>query len=147
MGVRALSGRLVIVSNRVAIPEENKPAGGGLAVGVLAALKDHGGIWFGWSGEVTEREGGGPDVTTIGNTDYATIQINEADYEQYYNGYSNRVLWPVCHYLLDFIRYDQADFDGYRRVNAMFARKLMSLLEPDDIIWVHDYHLIPLASE
>ncbi len=140
-------GRLVIVSNRVAIPEENKPAGGGLAVGVLAALRDHGGIWFGWSGEVTDRESGGPDITTIGNTDYATIQINRSDYEQYYNGYSNRVLWPVCHYLLDFIRYDQADFEGYRRVNAMFARKLMSLLQPDDIIWVHDYHLIPLASE
>ena len=139
--------RLVIVSNRVAIPREDKPAGGGLAVGVLAALREHGGVWFGWSGKLTERESEGPDITRIDNIDYATIKLNESDYEQYYNGYSNRVLWPVCHYMLDFIRYDAADFDGYRRVNQMFARKLTSLLEPDDIIWVHDYHLIPLASE
>jgi len=140
-------GRLIIVSNRVAIPDRDKPAAGGLAVGVLAALKEHGGIWFGWNGELSDREGGGPDVTTHGNIDYATISLNETDYEQYYNGYSNRVLWPVCHYLLDFIQFSATDFDGYRRVNALFARKLASLLEPDDIIWVHDYHLIPLASE
>ena len=71
----------------------------------------------------------------------------QQDFERYYNGYSNRVLWPVCHYLLEFLQYDAADFDGYRRVNALFARRLVSLLTPDDIIWVHDYHLIPLAAE
>ncbi len=141
------SGRLVIVSNRVAIPRKNSPAAGGLAVGVLGALREHGGVWFGWSGELTDREGGGPDIKTRGNIDYATIPLNSNDFEKYYNGYSNRVLWPVCHYLLDFIQYDAADFEGYKRVNAMFARKLASLLKPDDIIWVHDYHLIPLASE
>jgi trehalose 6-phosphate synthase len=57
------------------------------------------------------------------------------------------VLWPVCHYLLDFVQYDAADFDGYRRVNSVFAHRLMTILKPDDIIWVHDYHLIPLASQ
>ena len=141
------AGRLVIVSNRVAVPKRNSPASGGLAVGVLAALREHGGVWFGWNGELTSGSSGDPQIETRGNIDYATISLNETDYEQYYNGYSNRVLWPVCHYLLDFIHYDAADFDGYKRVNALFARKLASILQPDDVVWVHDYHLIPLAAE
>ena len=137
--------RLVIVSNRVAMPK--KSASGGLAVGILAALKDHGGMWFGWSGKLTDRSTGNPEILTRRNIDYATIDLNEQDFEQYYNGYSNKVLWPVCHYLLDFIRYYAEDFDGYRRVNAIFAAKLAPLLKPDDVIWVHDYHLIPLAAD
>ncbi|MEO1582465.1 MAG: trehalose-6-phosphate synthase [Pseudomonadota bacterium] len=141
------TGRLVIVSNRVAVPEANKPAAGGLAVGVLAALKEHGGVWFGWNGELTHTDASNPTVERIGNVDYATIPLPAVDYERYYNGYSNKVLWPVCHYLLDFLRYNSEDFDGYLRVNSLFARKLAPLLEPDDLVWVHDYHLIPLAAE
>ena len=140
-------GRLIIVSNRVAMPKRRGAAAGGLAVGVLAALRDQGGMWFGWSGKLTDRSDAEPEIVRKGNIDFATIALNEKDFEQYYNGYSNRVLWPVCHYLLDFIHYDSADFDGYRRVNHTFARKLASLVQPNDIIWVHDYHLIPLAAE
>lgn len=139
--------RLIIVSNRVAMPRKNGAAAGGLTVGILAALKDQGGVWFGWNGKLTDTESGPPEIVTRDNIDFATISLNRTDYEQYYNGYSNKVLWPVCHYLLDFIQYDAADFDGYRRVNALFARKLASILTPDDVIWVHDYHLIPLAAE
>ena len=140
-------GRLVIVSNRVAMPKRNSPAAGGLAVGVLGALREHGGVWFGWSGELTASEASDPEVVSRGNIDYATISLNDADFERYYNGYSNRVLWPVCHYLLDFIQYDSADFEAYKRVNQLFARKLATLVKPNDMIWVHDYHLIPLAAE
>lgn len=140
-------GRLVIVSNRVAMPKRNAAAAGGLAVGILGALRDHGGVWFGWNGELTDGVASDPQITTRGNIEYATISLNTRDYSQYYNGYSNKVLWPVCHYLLDFIEYTAEDFSGYQRVNAVFANKLASLLKPDDIIWVHDFHLIPLASE
>ncbi len=139
--------RLIIVSNRVAMPRKKGAAAGGLTVGILAALKDHGGVWFGWNGKLTDSDTAGPEIVKRGNIDYATIPLNETDFEQYYNGYSNKVLWPVCHYLLDFIRYNSADFDGYKRVNALFARKLASILRPSDILWIHDYHLIPLAAE
>ena len=140
--------RLIIVSNRVAMPRKDGAAAGGLAVGILAALEERGGVWFGWNGKlISSSEPGTPEVTTRGKIDYATISLNEDDYERYYNGYSNKVLWPICHYLLDFLQYDAADFDAYRRVNAQFARKLASLIKPDDLIWVHDYHLIPLAGE
>lgn len=142
-----VSGRLIIVSNRVAMPKRSGAAAGGLAVGILGALREQGGMWFGWSGKLTDRSDAEPEIVRKGNIDFATIALNNHDFEHYYNGYSNRVLWPVCHYLLDFLRYDSADFDGYRRVNRAFALKLASLLRPDDIVWVHDYHLIPLAAE
>lgn len=139
--------RLVIVSNRVARPNKSGAAAGGLTVGILGALRERGGVWFGWSGQLTETEPQSAEIVSEDNIDYATISLNSTDYEHYYNGYSNRVLWPVCHYLLDFVRYDAADFEGYRRVNAVFAHKLRGILKPDDIIWVHDFHLIPLAAE
>jgi trehalose 6-phosphate synthase len=139
--------RVVAVSNRVASPSEGDKAAGGLAVGVLGALRANGGIWFGWNGNLTQGDTHDPVVEEHGNIRFMGIDLNDADYEGYYNGFSNKVLWPLFHYLLTFIEYKKADFDAYVRVNATFARKLIPLLEPNDVIWVHDYHLIPLASE
>jgi len=139
--------RLITVSNRVAMPRKKGAAAGGLAVGLLAALEENGGMWFGWNGRLCDGASAAPEIVTQGNIDFATIALNESDYEHYYNGYSNRVLWPVCHYFLGFIQYSAADFEGYCRVNALFARRLAALVKRDDLIWVHDYHLIPLASE
>lgn len=139
--------RLIAVSNRVAMPKKDGAAAGGLAVGILGALENQGGMWFGWNGKLTHGRASDPDIVTQGKIDFATISLNDKDFEHYYNGYSNRVLWPVCHYMLGFIQYRNADFDGYRRVNEEFARKLAALVKPNDIIWVHDFHLIPLASE
>ena len=142
-----MSGRLIIVSNRVAQPKRGGKAAGGLTVGILGALKDAGGVWFGWNGELTDRDSRDPQISEVGNISYATIDLNRDDYEAYYNGFSNRSLWPLMHHLLAYFSFDRSDFDGYLRVNATFARKLAPLLRPDDTIWVHDYHLIPLAGE
>lgn len=139
--------RLIAVSNRVAMPRKHGAAAGGLTVGIMGALEKQGGLWFGWNGKLTDGQTSNPEIVSQGNIDFATVSLNEQDYEQYYNGYSNRVLWPVCHYMLGFIQYSNADFDGYRRVNAEFAKKLTPLIKPNDVIWVHDFHLIPLASE
>lgn len=141
--------RIVAVSNRVASPSQADQAAGGLAVGVLGALRANGGMWFGWNGDLNLASGDthAPDVEWHDNMQFVGIDLNEGDFEGYYNGFSNKVLWPLFHYLLGFIQYRRADFQSYRRVNATFARKLTPLLEPDDIIWVHDYHLIPLAAE
>ncbi|MFQ5635484.1 MAG: trehalose-6-phosphate synthase, partial [Gammaproteobacteria bacterium] len=139
--------RLVAVSNRVARPTGDTKSSGGLAVGLLAALEESGGIWFGWNGRTTQCEPGDALLEQYGNVTYATIDLNERSHERYYNGFSNTSLWPVCHYLLGHYRFDRREYDEYLRVNALFARKLLPLLEPSDLIWVHDYHLIPLASE
>ncbi|ODV13699.1 MAG: alpha,alpha-trehalose-phosphate synthase [Rubrivivax sp. SCN 70-15] len=139
--------RLVVVSNRVADPR--RVAAGGLAVALGEALSSSGGLWFGWSGTVVER--GAPDgqlhVQRAGNVTLATVDLGHDDHAAYYRGYANGVLWPVFHYRLDLANFDPGYIDGYRRVNRLFAHKLMPLLRPDDVIWVHDYHLIPLAAE
>jgi trehalose 6-phosphate synthase len=139
--------RLVVVSNRVAVPE-GKSGGraGGLEVAVKAALRDRQGVWFGWSGKVA-RKGEPVETSTVhhGNIDYVVTSLGAEDYEEYYNGFANRVLWPVLHYRFDLAEFSRRDLSGYLRVNEHFATELDKILRPDDIVWVHDYHLIPLA--
>ncbi|MGF6878163.1 alpha,alpha-trehalose-phosphate synthase (UDP-forming) [Paraburkholderia sp. MM5477-R1] len=141
-------GRLIVVSNRVATPTETKGSAGGLAVGVFGALKDAGGVWFGWSGDVVSETvaNAGPMLEQDGAVTFATVGLTRKDYDQYYRGFSNATLWPVFHYRNDLARYEREEYAGYRRVNAWLAHKLVKLLEPDDIIWIHDYHLIPFAE-
>ncbi|HFZ8993088.1 TPA: alpha,alpha-trehalose-phosphate synthase [Citrobacter freundii] len=138
-------GRLVVVSNRIA-PPDNKGGAGGLAVGVLGALKAAGGLWFGWSGETGNEEEPLKKVTR-GNITWASFNLSEQDYEEYYSQFSNAVLWPAFHYRLDLVNFQRSAWEGYLRVNALLADKLLPLLKEDDIIWVHDYHLLPFASE
>ncbi len=138
--------RLIIVSNRVAPISEGGPAAGGLAVGVYDALKETGGMWFGWSGEVVSSGQPRLELVEQGPVTFATIGLARRDYDQYYRGFSNATLWPAFHYRADMIQYDRHDFEGYWRVNTWLAQQLVPLLRADDVIWVHDYHLIPFAQ-
>ncbi len=140
--------RLVVVSNRVAVPD-GKGGGraGGLEVAVKAALRHREGVWFGWSGKIA-RKGEPVETKTVhhDNVDYVVTNLGAEDYKEYYNGFANRVLWPVLHYRFDLAEFSRRDLSGYMRVNEHFASELDKLLRPDDVIWVHDYHLIPLAK-
>lgn len=139
--------RLVVVSNRVTIPERNeKAAAGGLAVALREALEKRGGLWFGWSGEVAEASAP-PRIAARGNVTYAVTDLTEAERQSYYLGFSNRALWPLMHYRLGLTEFSRVDYAGYLAVNRRFAKALVGLLRPDDVIWIHDYHLIPLAAE
>jgi trehalose 6-phosphate synthase len=139
--------RLVVVSNRVADPR--KSAAGGLAVALGEALSESGGLWFGTSGAVTDRAHGESKLHMhrAGSVTLATVDLSQEDHDSYYRGYANGVLWPVFHNRLDLADFDAGHIEGYRRVNRMFAHRLKPLLEPEDVIWVHDYHMIPLAAE
>jgi trehalose 6-phosphate synthase len=139
--------RLIVVSNRVAVPSrDGNNQAGGLAVAVRSLLKRHEGIWFGWSGTVSAEEDVATKPVRHGGLSYLITDLAEADYQEYYNGFANRVLWPILHYRLDLAEFSRRDLSGYRRVNAHFANQLSNLLRPDDVVWVHDYHLIPLAK-
>ena len=138
--------RLIAVSNRVAEPKKGK-ASGGLAVGIWSALREHGGVWFGWSGKKSRTEPGEPSVTTAGNVQFIKTDLNGKEFELYYNGFSNDTLWPLFHFMLGYFKFSRTQYNAYCRVNEFFARKLVPLLQDDDIIWVHDYHLIPLGGE
>ena len=135
--------RIFLISNRVAIPgASNHP--GGLEVVLKATLRQHPCVWLGWSGEVNEK----PRTQTIahGANSYIVTDLKPEDFDEYYNGFANRVLWPIFHYRLDLAEFSRRDLSGYLRVNEHFADELAKVLAPDDVVWVHDYHLIPLAK-
>lgn len=138
--------RLVVVSNRVGPIVAGQAASGGLAVGLREALQAYGGIWFGYSGKVSDEPSDVPRREEAGNILAATLDLSNDEYEQYYVGYANRVLWPLFHYRPSLIEYSRLERAGYIGVNERFARSLAPLLEPDDLVWVHDYHLIPFGA-
>jgi trehalose 6-phosphate synthase len=139
--------RLIVVSNRVSLPSrDGRGQAGGLAVAVRAVLKRDSGLWFGWSGDIAKNNVI-PQTRSIeqGGISYAVIDLANEDFQEYYNGFANRMLWPILHYRLDLAEFSRRDLSGYMRVNEHFAAELEKILQPDDIVWVHDYHLIPFA--
>ncbi|TAK48438.1 MAG: alpha,alpha-trehalose-phosphate synthase (UDP-forming) [Xanthobacteraceae bacterium] len=139
--------KLIVVSNRVTLPEGRVLRAGGLEIAIKSALsRAPAGMWFGWSGKVAVQPQA-LQARTLAHDGilYRVTDLSEEDFNEYYNGFANRVLWPILHYRLDLAEFSRHDLSGYMRVNTHFARQLRQVLEPDDYIWVHDYHLIPLA--
>lgn len=140
--------RLIIISNRVVAPAEpGAGAQGGLAIALSAALREYHGLWFGWSGERTDAFTGHINFQRKDGVTTATIDLEDQDIEEYYNGYANRTLWPLFHYRIDLAEYEREFAHGYQRVNERFAETVRPLIEERDAVWVQDYHLIPLGGE
>ena len=139
--------RLIIVSNRVQPPSgEGGGNQGGLAVALSAALRESSGIWFGWSGDITDQFTGHINLQRNYGVTTATIDLEEQDVDEYYNGYANRTLWPLFHYRMDLAEFESGFAEGYERVNQRFAETLEPLIERDDLVWIHDYHMFPLGQ-
>lgn len=136
--------RVVIVANRV--PADSQQRAGGLAVALRDALVGRDALWFGWSGETAEQPDPTPRVSGAGRLGLAVVDLEPAALKGYYGGFANGTLWPVLHYRLGLARFDRADYACYREVNERLAAALMTLLKPDDLVWVHDFHLIPLGA-
>jgi trehalose 6-phosphate synthase/phosphatase len=146
--------RLLIVSNRVPYTI-NKVEGkivykktvGGLVTAIDPLLKKIGGLWIGWSGasepnkEISDRirieEKSSPDGYEL-----KLVKLNENEIKDYYRGFSNRTIWPLFHGFLFQSYFDSDYWKAYQRINKKFAREIVSVMEEDDIIWVHDYHLM-----
>lgn len=143
--------RLVIVSNRVTPPSAEGASAGGLAVGLKAALEKARGLWFGWSGNVCPDGGSMRETRQVddGRDSYraVTVDLTETQYAGYYEEFANRGLWPLLHSRLDIANFSREDFATYREVNLLFCECLLPELEPDDVIWIHDYHLFLVAGE
>lgn len=113
----------------------------------LADALRPGSLWFGWSGRHGAAIGREPRVQRgADGTTYATIDLSEAEYRAFYVHFSNGALWPLLHFRLGLVNFRREDYEGYRLVNRRFAAALAPMLREDDLIWVHDYHLFPLAA-
>ena len=111
------------------------------------AFEAYRGLWFGWSGRVAAQPSIQPRIVDKGDIQYALMDLTSLDHQEYYNGFANRALWPTMHYRVGLSDFSRADYAGYLRVNRTFAIALAKLVWPSDLVWVHDYHLIPLAAE
>jgi len=142
----SLLGRLVVVSNRVSVPGDGAQRAGGLEVALRPALQKNGGVWLGWSGNVAAGNELETRSVRYKNIEYVVTDLSKEGFKEYYSGFANRVLWPILHYRLDLAEFARRDLSGYFRVNNHFAAELEKIIERDDLIWVHDYHLIPIAD-
>lgn len=136
------AGRLIVISNRVMRPGATQA--GGLAHALLDLLRQRGGSWMGWSGAISADES--VQLRRQGAIRYLTWDLSRRDHDEYYAEYSNRTLWPLLHGRTDLMAFERQSLGGYLRVNERFAERVAQDAGPDDTLWIHDYHLIPLAS-
>ena len=142
----SLLARLLVVSNRVSVPGDGSTRAGGLEVALRPALQKNGGVWLGWSGKVAPAGELETRFIRHKNIEYVITDLSKDDFEEYYSGFANRVLWPILHYRLDLAEFARRDLSGYFRVNDHFATELEKIIKSDDLIWAHDYHLIPIGD-
>ncbi|HET9642391.1 MAG TPA: trehalose-6-phosphate synthase [Burkholderiaceae bacterium] len=128
--------------------DPHNPKAGGLAVALGDMMHGREGLWLGWSGE--EVPEGSRKITTapFGRTTLVKVDFTEKERKHYYTGFSNSVLWPVFHEEIQFADLANPEyFPAYEHVNKLLAAELVRHLQDDDMLWIHDYHLIPLAKE
>jgi trehalose 6-phosphate synthase/phosphatase len=143
--------RLLIVSNRLPITVEAgdddvtlAQASGGLATGVRGFHERSGGLWIGWPGlrkQLTARQRAALDHQ-LHDRGIVPLYLSRREVTEYYEEFSNGVLWPLFHYLLDRIPLGPTAWHAYRAVNERFAETVAAQYQPGDLIWVHDYQLL-----
>ncbi|MCK4737306.1 MAG: trehalose-6-phosphate synthase [Sulfurimonas sp.] len=151
--------RLIIVSNRLPVVVKKSVkdgyivnhSSGGLVTAMTPVLKRDGGIWIGWAGNYKEEK---IDVEALLkeedkdlNYKYKSVEISLNDYELYYKGFSNEVLWPLFHNVSVYCNFEARYYKAYQKVNQKFAKKIIDELMDNDFIWIHDYHLIDTGRE
>jgi trehalose 6-phosphate synthase/phosphatase len=143
--------RLLLVSNRLPVTVKADKDGvsvvrsaGGLATGLRGPHERSGGVWIGWPGDVsrlTQAQRASVEAQ-LAEQRCVPLYLSAGEVGRYYEGYSNRVLWPLCHYLIERIPRQDRDWEVYRKVNERFADLVVRHYQPGDTIWVHDYQLM-----
>src|SRR6266513_255170 len=147
--------RLIVVSNRLPFALDSTgedlwtvtPATGGLVSAVEPVLRYRGGTWIGWpgiAGEIPKKPMA--DATRDAGYKVVAVALSETERNEFYYGYSNEVIWPLFHDLQNFCNFEPAYWETYKEVNNRYADAIARCAQPDDFIWVHDYHLMYVAE-
>ncbi|GGG47835.1 bifunctional alpha,alpha-trehalose-phosphate synthase (UDP-forming)/trehalose-phosphatase [Croceivirga lutea] len=145
-------GKTIIISNRLPVQlkiEQGKlsatPSVGGLATGLKSVHRDGNGLWIGWSGlteEDTPSEMESEIDSALADLNCSKVILNSDEIEGFYFGFSNRTVWPLFHYFLEYTEYELNFWETYKNVNQKFADAIIANGNEDDTIWVHDYQLM-----
>ncbi|MFW6110527.1 MAG: bifunctional alpha,alpha-trehalose-phosphate synthase (UDP-forming)/trehalose-phosphatase [Thermoproteota archaeon] len=147
--------RLLIVSNRLPVTIQKKedtikfkPSVGGLATGLSSFYKSQDSMWIGWGdislSEVTKDERQEIKEKLQAEHDSYPVFLSQEDVDGYYYGFCNKTIWPLVHGFTQFAVYDRDLWKAYKRVNEIFAEAILEIANPEDTIWIHDYHLMIL---
>ncbi|MGZ5191965.1 MAG: bifunctional alpha,alpha-trehalose-phosphate synthase (UDP-forming)/trehalose-phosphatase, partial [Flavisolibacter sp.] len=150
--------RLFVIANRLPIcitgeKEEAriKPSSGGLVSAVNSYLRNSGNqfsevFWAGMPGCNPTTWNEAVNHFSESSYTYLPVMVYKEQYEKYYNGFSNSVIWPLFHYFPSFVEYNSDNYENYMLVNEHFSEILLRQVRPGDTVWIHDYHLLPLAQ-
>lgn len=148
-------GKTIVVSNRLPVKIKQEEAGfsfvqseGGLATGLGSVYKNAGNVWIGWPGlEVTDPQGQQQIREQLWKENLLPVFLSQEDISQYYEGFSNEILWPVFHYYAStYANYKQSNWEYYQLVNEKFRDAVLETAEPGDVLWIHDYQLLLLPG-
>lgn len=148
-------GRLLLVSNRLPITIKRSDEGhydfsmssGGLVAGLSGLSKTTQFQWYGWPGvQVPENEIAHVKKRLDDEHHATPIFMDEELSDRHYNGFSNSILWPLFHYHPGEITFDESAWDGYVEANRLFAKEIARDVKDNDLVWVHDYHLMLLPA-
>ncbi|MCD6593914.1 bifunctional alpha,alpha-trehalose-phosphate synthase (UDP-forming)/trehalose-phosphatase [Candidatus Bathyarchaeota archaeon] len=149
-------GKLIIVSNRLPISVSKRrgelriqPSVGGLATGIKSFYKSHQAVWVGWPGifkEALQSEEVPLVERRLEEEKCHPIWLSKYDIENYYYGFSNKTLWPLFSYFPNYAVFNAQFWRSYVKVNKIFAEEVEKLASSDDMIWIHDYHLMLLPK-
>lgn len=145
--------KTIIVSNRLPVKITEKdgeyvlnPSEGGLATGLGSIYRQGYNIWIGWPGIDVSEEAQPQIREQLKELNLMPVYLTQEEINNYYEGFSNEVLWPVFHYMAVYARYEQVYWDFYYQVNSKFRDAVLQVAEPGDIIWIHDYQLLLLPG-
>jgi trehalose 6-phosphate synthase/phosphatase len=147
-------GRLILVSNRLPFAVQRseggveiRPSGGGLATGLRGVHSGGGSLWIGWPGLETQSEEERERIDReLEQHRLVPVHFSAEEMERFYGGVANGVLWPLFHYLIDRVPSVIRHWDDYVSANERFADHVAAHATEDDLIWVHDYHLLLLPA-
>ena len=149
--------RLLLVSNRLSITVEKRKdtlnfrqSVGGLATGLSSFYKDRDCVWIGWCGVASNNLDSKTkeeiEKKLLTQYDSYTTFLSKKDVKMFYSGFCNKTIWPLFHYFPDYAIYNHEHWESYKQVNKLFCQTVLKIAKPDDIIWIHDYHLFLLPA-
>jgi len=149
-------GKTIIISNRLPVQLQINDGGltaipsvGGLATGMKSVHDGKNSLWIGWSGlteEDTPEALEGEIDRALEKHGCARVSLNKRDIDGFYYGFSNRTIWPLFHYFLEYTEFELFFWEAYKRVNLKYLETVLEHAGPEDVIWVHDYQLMLLPQ-